>query len=500
MATRLSGVEAVSLHTHTSMTPAHTVALIVIEESHQLSHERLHQLLASSLPQLARFRSRLVGKPLGIGQPLWAEIDHYDPTSQIHSATVHAPGGRRELADLIAQLCTGTGGRQPLWQAWSIDGLAGGRWALAVKMSPVLTDGDAGPASIWMRLLTAGPHDDPTHELPTQPSLGSASVVDLVTDVVTELVENNVTGAWLAAEAVTGVLEGVRRRLRGSDETDMMSPAVSSMSGPVPHTAFNAPLTQRRAIALASISLADVQAISNAFGGSITNVFLAACTLSLRSWLQRHDTVPDDPLLIRMPLALPAADPTTMGNPSAVGRIRLPVQLDDPVQVLTNLHTAAERLNTERRHSAEKEGPALDFVTIASLIPPAIFRAGLQLYNSLGLRRRFAPITHGRVTNISGRPAVGYCAGAKVVGMYSVAPLVEGCGLNITVTPRGEALDLGVCVCPDNVPAVNDIATGIAESVQILLAAAKKSPRGHGRSVVTELTSHGTNGQRAGHL
>ena len=49
--------------------------------------------------------------------------------------------------------------------------------------------------------------------------------------------------------------------------------------------------------------------------GSITNVFLAACTLSLRAWLQRHDTVPDDPLLMQMPLALPDADPTAIGNP-----------------------------------------------------------------------------------------------------------------------------------------------------------------------------------------
>ena len=129
------------------------------------------------------------------------------------------------------------------------------------------------------------------------------------------------------------------------------------MSGPVPHTAFNAPLTERRAVAFASIPLAQLKSVSNAFGGSITNVFLAACTLSLRAWLQRHDTVPDDPLLMQMPLPLPDADPTTIGNPWAVGRIRLPVQLDDPVQVLTNLHTATERLNAERHAPPKRSVP-----------------------------------------------------------------------------------------------------------------------------------------------
>jgi diacylglycerol O-acyltransferase len=71
-----------------------------------------------------------------------------------------------------------------------------------------------------------------------------------------------------------------------------------------------------------------------------------------------------------------------------------------------------------------------------------------------------------------------------------VAPLVEGCGLSITLIPHDDMMYLSVCVCPDNVPAVNDIATGIAESVDILLAAAHGSPRGQGPSVITPITSH----------
>src|SRR5271154_5072820 len=180
--TRLSGTDALSLHTQSSKTPAHTVAVLLIDASDQLSHQRLHQLLATSLPQLARFRSRLVTKPLGAGQPVWAEIDDYDPSPQIHCATVRSPGAGREFADLIADLSSGQMDcRTRLWEAWSINGLAGGRWALAVKMSPVLNDGTAGAASLWPRLLTTGPRADLANRLPPEPSLGSApSVVELV--------------------------------------------------------------------------------------------------------------------------------------------------------------------------------------------------------------------------------------------------------------------------------------------------------------------------------
>ena len=68
MVTRLSVANASALHTQTPTTPAHTVAVIILEASLDVSQARLHRLLASTLPQLARFRSRLVGKPLGMGR------------------------------------------------------------------------------------------------------------------------------------------------------------------------------------------------------------------------------------------------------------------------------------------------------------------------------------------------------------------------------------------------------------------------------------------------
>ena len=490
---RSSAADAIRLLTQASTTPAHTVSLIIIEPSDQFSHQRLDQLVGSSLPQLAGFRSRLVGRPLGVGGPLWAEIDDYDPTSQIHRATLRAPGGQREFADLIAQLSAESReDRKPLWEAWSVDGLSDGRWALAVRMSPALSDGGVGTASVWSRLLRSHAHDDRADDQPTQPSLGMPAVGELVTDVMTQLLEQQIKGLWLIAETVTGVLGAVRGQLRGTSEPDPTPPPVSSMSGPLPRNVFNAPLTKRRAVAFVSIALSDLEAVSNAFGGDITNVFLAACTLSLRAWLQRHDTVPDDPLVIRMPLALSGAAAATFGNRPIAGQIRIPVQLDDPIEVLTNLHTATERINTERWRDAEKTASTVDLARIASLIPATVVHAAMRIYNRLGLRQRLAPICHASVSYISGQPVPAYCAGAKVVGMHTVAPLVEGCGLNITLTTRGEAIDLSVCACPDNVPAVDDIATGIADSLDILMAAARKSPRGQGRSVVTEMTSHAT--------
>jgi hypothetical protein len=135
--------------------------------------------------------------------------------------TVLAPWGRHELADLVAQLgAEPHDWRRSLWQAWSIDGLVGGRWALAVKMSPVLSAG-GGAASVWERLLTSGPRDESAGNQLTEPSLGQApSLRELVSDTLAEIVENNVRGSWLITEAGdrcdAGGAPAAARRGRGS--------------------------------------------------------------------------------------------------------------------------------------------------------------------------------------------------------------------------------------------------------------------------------------------
>ncbi|WP_051173361.1 wax ester/triacylglycerol synthase domain-containing protein [Mycobacterium marinum] len=490
--TRLSRADGLSLHAQSWKAPAHTVTVVVIDASANLSHQRLQQHVATALPQLARFRSRLVTKPLNVGQPIWAEIDDFDPSSQIHSATVRAPGTRRELADLIADLSAERPDcRSRLWEAWSIDGLEGDRWALAVRMSPVLNDGVGGAASLWPRLLSAGPDADPAMRVSAEPSLGSApSVVGLVTDVVTEVLENHLIGMRLITAAVSGVLQSVHGRLlegRTPTRTDSQLP---SISGPVPNTVLNAPLTRRRSVAFDTILLADVKAVSEAFGGSVINVVLAACTMSLRTWLQRHAKVPDHPLLMRMPFSLPAKAHSGIGKVLAAGRLRIPVHLDDPVQILANLHTATERLSAVRGKGGGRRVAAIDLELVASLIPSPAAHVGMGLYTYSGLRRRLTPICHGSVSYIPLDPALTYCAGGKVVGVHTVGPLAEGSGLNIALTSRGKQLDVSVCACPDNVPDVAEIAAGISHAVDLLVAAAQESPRGQGRSVVTEMTAH----------
>ena len=478
-----SAVGALRLLLEKPTTDAPTLSFVVIEPTEQISHERLQRLVASSLPQLTHFRSRLVDRPLGVGPPFWAEIERYDPSSQIHRATVRAPGGHRELAALIAQLSSEPRlHSEMLWEAWSIDGLSGGRWALVVRLSPVLNERGVAAAAVWSRLLHSDPHHGGGDDQLKQPGPVTPAVGELATEVITEILEFQFKALFLVAETVSGLLRsawGQLGEIYFGGEHDS-APAVSSTRGPLPLNAFTAPLTERRAVAFASVWQADLETVSTAFGGDVTNVLLAACTLSLRAWLQRHGSVPDEPLVMWMPLT----------QSGAVGQIRVPVQLNDPVEVLTNLHTATERMSTAQSHDDERD--YLDSRCQSDRVVGSVDRDGCGQASPQGTGcAATADADHARQCLFGpGKAAAHVLCRAEVVGMHTVAPLVEGCGLTITPTSHGEEMHLSVCVCPDNVPEVDEIAAGIVDAVGILVAAARKSPRGQGRSVVTEMTAH----------
>lgn len=443
---RLSGADAVSLNTETPATPAHYVVLIVMEASEAVSHQRLHELAGSSLPRLAHFRSRLFGKPLGFGQPLWAEVSNFDPARQLYKLAVPAPGGTREFADIIAKLTTRPLVRhKPLWQAWSIEGLARGRWALALKVSQAMAGGVDGLAAILARLVTVGPDDDPSSYLPAEPSLGkSPSLVNLVTDTATELSGTPFAGARLAGEAVPALLRSVVNTLRGGNEHRNM---------PVPRTVFNDRLTEQREVAFSQLRRADIDAVADALDVSADDVFLAACTLSLRTWLQRHASVPEHPLAMRF-----LVSPT----PS---RVRLPVQYDDPVQILTECRAGPRCEN----HS--------DMGALAQLVPPNLLRAGMQTFTRLGVSRRLGPVAHGVVATIQGPPLPVYCAGAPVAAIHAVPPLTEGAGLSISQVSHDQAACVTVCACPDRVTGIEEIADGIVYGLTQLRAKRKGRSR-----------------------
>ena len=75
------------------------------------------------------------------------------------------------------------------------------------------------------------------------------------------------------------------------------------------------------------------------------------------------------------------------------------------------------------------------------------------------------------VSNVPGPRDPLYIAGAKLVGLQSVGPLLEGVGLNVTVWSYLGSMHCSVLCCPDTLPDPHAVTGGMARALDELVHA-----------------------------
>jgi hypothetical protein len=92
------------------------------------------------------------------------------------------------------------------------------------------------------------------------------------------------------------------------------------------------------------------------------------------------------------------------------------------------------------------------------------------------LADRHPPIHNLVVSNIPGPPIPLYCAGARVVAIYPMGPILEGAGLNVTIISFMGSVDFSAIASRELVPDVASIASGFIDAVAELKKAAEAAP------------------------
>jgi WS/DGAT/MGAT family acyltransferase len=150
-------VDAEDADPHTSM----AIASIAVFEGPAPSHEEVLAHLASRLPLVPRYLQKLRTVPLRLGRPVWVDDPDFDLRYHVRRTALPAPGGDRQLAELMARVMSQRLDRDhPLWEYWLAEGLAEGRWALISKVHHCMVDGVSG-TDLYRVIFDSSPEPSP---------------------------------------------------------------------------------------------------------------------------------------------------------------------------------------------------------------------------------------------------------------------------------------------------------------------------------------------------
>ncbi len=470
MTDRLSPSDAGFLYTEDVTTPVHVGGVAIIEPSGpDFDYSDVFELIRSRLSLVPRYRQKVRFVPGRIARPVWVDDEDFDLTYHVRRSALPKPGTDAQLADLVGRLISRPLDRtRPLWELYVVEGLTHGRIALVNKTHPCMVD-KVGAVDVAAAILDISARPRPLPEqvwLPTPAPSDVDLVVDAIADITSRpseildaarLTALDVRAAALEmGQAISGIFRIASRTVR-----------------PAPRSALNVSVSGQRRFAGVRVPLADLKEIRKAHGGSINDIILAIITGALRSFLfsRGEPVLPGTALRAMVPMSIRqsvsgpnSAEPS---DPVASYLLDLPVSEPNPVMRLHQVSFAMAA------HTDSGQGVGADsLMELGRFAPPTLHALGARVGS--GLARRLYNVL---ITNVPGPQIPLYAAGAPVVSMYPVAPLVKGQALAISATSYNGEVFFGITADRDAIHDVDDFGQQITESLEELRATAGKSRR-----------------------
>ena len=462
---RLSGLDASFLYLETSSQVMSVAAILQLDTSTVpggYSFDKMRAEMARRVKGLPVFRRKLADSLANLDHPVWVEDTDFDIDRHVHRIAIPSPGRIHEVAQMSSYLIGQELDRKkPLWDLWVMEGMENGRIALVLRMHHASVDG-ATVADILGLLATTNP--DPPELDPDLVAVtaGEAPRVELAfTGAVNFFLQRPVAAVKLIPKTLPVPVEWIKR-VRSGD--GMPAPFLA------PRTRFNAPLTPRRSLALSQVPVADVKRIKDHYGVKMNDVVLAITGGALREYLADRDELPEEPLVSMVPVSVRGSDESDLvvtGTNKVTGMFtRLPTTVADPVE---RIRVAGIYSKQAKAHHQEVDPNMLR--AFAEFAPGNTLGALMRIYADRRLAGLHPPVFNAVISNVAGPPFDMYFLGGKVEGVFPLAPIFHGLGLNITVFSVGDKLNVGMLTCADLTPDIWDLCDAFTRQVAELSAA-----------------------------
>jgi WS/DGAT/MGAT family acyltransferase len=425
---------------------------------------RAAEAVQRSLARIPRLRQRVALDPLAAAPPRWERDPHFDLGYHVRHLRVPGQGRLRELFDLIEPIAMQAFDKdRPLWELYQVDGLDGGRSAVAIKLHHAVSDG-VGLVRMTSSLVERTRDPEPRHggapraSLLEAPPEGPRGAFEAGLDALRYRAGRNLDrGSRAAAALARGAGRLLRDPAAALREAAQLTRSLARTLKPVSEPL--SPLWRGRSLAVhfdaASVALDELKRPARAVGGTLNDAFVASVLGGLRLYHEHHGR-PVEALRMTMPINLREGESgERAGNQFAPARFAVPVSIADPALRMRAIREAV------RAQRAEPALPLSDEVAgVLARLPRAL---SVQLFGSLLKAIDFV------TSNVPGPPFPVYLGGARVERMFGFGPL-SGAALNVTLFSYDGSASLAVNTDPAAVPDPDFLMECIGKGVEEVLS------------------------------
>ena len=382
-----------------------------------------------------RFRQKAVDRA---GGARWEMDEDFDIHSHVRRVALPGVAGRDELEEFVSDLAsTQLDHSRPLWQFHYIENYSGGP-VVVQRVHHCYADGIA-LVQVFLSLT------DPTPE----PRASAADPVKwkrrraAESSIYQRLMEPARDGLgqvlhWsqkLLGEAAGIVQEPERAGKLLSEATELSKELVNSLTlSADPKTLFKGRLGVRKRVAWNEpLPLADVKALSKAYGCTVNDVLIAAVTGALRSYMLDQGETPSRSTEIRatVPVNLrPLEHAKNLGNHFGLVFLSLPIGESNPVDRVKQVHTRMNELKESKQAAV-----AFGLLAALGMGPSALQKPALDL-----LSEKATTV----LTNVPGPQQPLYLGGGEVREMMFWVPQNGGIGMGISILSYNGKVFFGV--------------------------------------------------------
>jgi len=452
---RLSALDAEFLHLEDGSVHMAIAGACVFDDPPP-TLDQVEALVAAKMHLIPRYRQRVRAVPFELGRPVWVDDPDFDLGYHVRHTALPAPGDDADFCRLLGRLMSQDLDRdRPLWEAWLVEGLAGGRWALVFKVHHCMVDGIAG-----VGLLTAlldldrdTPMGEPEPWSPSPEPPGVVKVLDAWGGLAGDL--------FGVARSVPAGVAHPARTVRSVASTAAGTLRFTERLAPTRGLSIDGPIGPHRVWAHSSASLTDVKTVRNAFGGTVNDVVLAAVSGGYRALLvERGDDVDGAQVRSLVPVSTRHDDGEGVpDNRVSALFIDLPVHLEDAVDRLEAVRSQMVQLKAS---GIAEAGQTLS--TVSDLAPPLVL--GLVSRTVMRSTRRFGQQSLNTVTtNVPGPQFPLYCLGHEMSEYRPFVPISHGLRVGTAILSYNGRLFFGITGDYRTVPEVRLLAESTAAGV-----------------------------------